>query len=284
MRFPSRSGTLDIDLRRPQVMGVLNITPDSFSDGGVYYRTDSSSSDLARAYDRAQAMVAEGAIFIDVGGESTRPSAAAVSLQEELDRVLPVVEKISANIDCVISVDSSRPEVMRAAAASGAGLLNDVRALQRDGALAAAAETGLPVCLMHMQGQPDSMQDAPRYQNVVDEVAEFFRQRVAQCVAAGIDRDKILVDPGFGFGKTLQHNLMLLKSLQQLAVEDLPLLVGLSRKSMIGAVLDKPVDQRLAGGLALAALAVNNGASIVRTHEVAATCDAVNMAYALRSA
>ena len=179
-------------------------------------------------------------------------------------------------------------QLSQADAAAEAGVdrstISTLRKLARDGALAAAAETGLPVCLMHMQGQPETMQQAPNYRNVVDEVAEFFRQRVAQCVAAGIEREKILVDPGFGFGKTLQHNLILLKSLQQLAVEDLPLLVGLSRKSLIGAVLDKPVDQRLAGGLALAALAVNEGASIVRTHDVAATCDAVNMAYALRSA
>lgn len=273
---------VDIAMDKPSVMGVLNITPDSFSDGGQYYQA--GDKQCTKALARAIEMVDEGAQFIDVGGESTRPGASAVSLQQELDRVIPVVEKIAANLDCVISVDTSSPEVMLAAANAGAGLLNDVRAFQRDGALAAAAVTGLPLCLMHMRGEPGHMQDQPRYESVVDEVRDFLLARVLSCKDAGIAVDRLIVDPGFGFGKTLTHNLLLLKSLSELRIGDLPILVGMSRKSMIGEILNKPASERLYGGIALAALAVDQGASIIRSHDVAATCDAVNVAYAYKNA
>lgn len=276
------NGAVDIDMDKPSVMGVLNITPDSFSDGGQYYQA--GDKQCTKALARAAEMVDEGAQFIDVGGESTRPGASAVSLQQELDRVIPVVEKIAANLDCIISVDTSSPEVMLAAANAGAGLLNDVRAFQRDGALAAAAATGLPLCLMHMRGEPEHMQDQPRYESVVDEVRDFLLTRVLSCKDAGIAVDRLIVDPGFGFGKTLTHNLLLLKSLSELRIGDLPILVGMSRKSMIGEILNKPASERLYGGIALAALAVDQGASIIRCHDVAATCDAVNVAYAYKHA
>ncbi|MEZ5568767.1 MAG: dihydropteroate synthase [Halioglobus sp.] len=260
-------------------MGVINATPDSFSDGGTLYQNNCLDVELALA--RAAGMVAEGAVILDVGGESTRPGAAGVSTQEELDRVLPVVERLVAELDVVISVDTSSPEVMRAAAAAGAGMLNDVRALSRPGALAAAAESGLPVCLMHMQGEPGSMQVAPRYCDIVAEVADFLAGRVAACQAAGIARERLLLDPGFGFGKSVAHNMALLRGLPALGEAGLPLLVGMSRKSMIGKILGRDVGERLPAGLALAVLAVERGAAIIRTHDVAATVDAVAMCAAL---
>lgn len=256
-------------------MGVLNITPDSFSDGGSLYRNERPDPD--RVIRRARSLVEEGAAILDVGGESTRPGADPVPVQEEMDRVLPAVEAIAGELDVIISVDTSSPQLMREAAARGAGLINDVRALRSAGALAAAADTGLPVCLMHMQGSPATMQSAPAYRDVVADVGEFLRQRMQVCEAAGIARDRILLDPGFGFGKSLIHNLALLRELPRLSMLQRPLLVGLSRKSMIGKLLGRPVEQRLPAGLALAVLAADRGATIIRTHDVAATVDAMAM-------
>jgi dihydropteroate synthase len=256
-------------------MGVLNTTPDSFSDGGTLYR--GARLDVERAMARAREMVAAGAAILDIGGESTRPGATPVSPQEEMDRVLPLVERIAAECEVVVSVDSSAPPLMREAARAGAGLLNDVRALTREGALEAAAATRLPVCLMHMQGEPGRMQVAPHYSDVIAEVSEYLRGRVVACVQHGIALDHILLDPGFGFGKTVIHNMQLLKGLTHLAALEFPLVVGLSRKSMIGKLLGRGVAQRLPASLALAVLAVERGAAIIRTHDVAATADAVAM-------
>lgn len=260
-------------------MGVINTTPDSFSDGGTLYQE--AALDLELALKRARQMADDGADILDIGGESTRPGARPISQGEEMDRVLPLVERIAAELDVVISVDSSTPEVMTAAAAAGAGLLNDVRALGRDGALDAAAATGLPVCLMHMQGEPDTMQRAPAYDDVVQEVSQYLQGRVAACEQAGIARQRLLLDPGFGFGKSVAHNMQLLRCLPQLAELGMPLLVGLSRKSLIGKLLGRDVDDRLPGSLALAVLAVERGAKIIRTHDVAETADAVAMWVAL---
>lgn len=270
-------GSRELDLSRPHVMGILNVTPDSFSDGGYFNRLD-------RALAHVESMLAAGATLIDVGGESTRPGAEPVSVEDELGRVLPVVEAISSRFDVVISVDTSTPEVMTASAQAGAGLINDVRALERPGALQAAAATGLPVCLMHRQGEPGSMQDAPSYASVLDEVSAYLQARVAACEMAGISRARLLLDPGFGFGKSLEHNLQLFAGMGHLRPSGLPLLVGVSRKSMIGQVLDRPVDQRLSGSLALAALAIGAGARIIRAHDVAETIDAVRMASAVMQA
>jgi len=266
-----------LDLSQPRVMGILNVTPDSFSDGGRF-------GFPAAALARACQMVAEGAAMIDVGGESTRPGAMAVSEQEELDRVIPVIEALHAELPVMISVDTSKATVMRAAVAAGAGLINDVRALREEGALAAAAELAVPVCLMHMQGEPRTMQDAPQYEDVVAEVGVFLRERMRVCEKAGISRERLLLDPGFGFGKRLVDNLSLLKRLGDLAALGAPLLVGVSRKAMIGAVLKVPVEQRLYGSIALAALAVQQGAAVIRVHDVAPTVQAVNMAAAVRAA
>lgn len=261
-------------------MGVLNTTPDSFSDGGALYRDGVLASDAALR--RAAQMFAEGAAIIDVGGESTRPGATPVSLQQELDRVVPVVARLCAELDVVVSVDTSSPAVMREAVAAGAGLINDVRALRRDGALAAAAELAVPVCLMHMQGEPGNMQQSPEYGDVVAEVLAFFAERVAACSENGITTDRIILDPGFGFGKSLDHNLTLLRQLPRLRAPGLPLLVGLSRKSMIAKLLERDVDQRLPASIALATLAVDRGARIVRAHDVSATNDALAMVAALQ--
>ncbi|WP_339638184.1 dihydropteroate synthase [uncultured Haliea sp.] len=277
-----------LDLSHPLVMGVVNTTPDSFSDGGALYR--SGTLDLERAFAHARRLVAEGAAILDIGGESTRPGALPVTSAEEEDRVLPLVARIARELDVVISVDTSNPVIMREAAALGAGMLNDVRALGREGALEAAAATGLPVCLMHMQGQPDSMQRAPTYTDVVAEVRGFLAQRVQACAEAGIPRRQIVLDPGFGFGKTVAHNLELLDRLAEVAPEGVPLLVGLSRKSLIGKVLGRETpagdrgvaEDRLAGSLALAVLAVERGAAIVRAHDVAATVDALALCVATK--
>lgn len=258
-------------------MGILNITPDSFSDGGRF-----AQRDLALSH--AEAMVAAGATLIDVGGESTRPGARTVSPVEELERVAPIVEAISRELDVIISVDTSTPAVIRETARLGAGLINDVRSLRRDGALDAAVATGLPVCLMHMRGEPTDMQDDPRYDDLVAEVTSFLGERMNVCVAAGIAAEKIILDPGYGFAKTLDHNLSLFKHMEALHVLGRPLLVGVSRKSMIGKVLDKPVDQRLYGALALAAMAMIQGARILRVHDVAETVDVVRMIAAVESA
>ena len=270
-------GNRVLDLAHPQVMGILNVTPDSFSDGGRFRQRD-------EALRHAAAMVAAGASLIDVGGESTRPGALQVSADEELQRVAPVVEAIAAELDVIISVDTSCPQVMRESARLGAGLINDVRSLRREGALQAAAESGLPVCLMHMQGEPETMQKNPHYDDLLAEVQAFFAERMAACVAAGIAAERIILDPGFGFAKNLQHNLSLFKHMQVLHRFARPLLVGVSRKSMIGQALGREVDQRLAGGLALAALAVAKGASILRVHDVAETVDLVRMIAAVEAA
>lgn len=268
-------GSRVVDLSRPRVMGILNVTPDSFSDGGRFRALDA-------ALVHASCMVAEGATFIDVGGESTRPGAAPVPVAEELDRVVPVVERIARELDVCISVDSSTPEVMRAAAAAGAHLLNDVRALEREGAVLAAGATGLPVCLMHMRGEPRSMQQAPRYNDVVPEVQEYLLARVAACRAAGIGPERLLLDPGFGFGKTLEHNFALLRGLDRLVATGFPVLAGLSRKSMIGAVLgDRPVAGRLHGSVAGAVVAAMKGACILRVHDVGPTVDALAVVAAI---
>lgn len=263
-----------VDLSIPHVMGILNVTPDSFSDGGRFLSVEAGLRHAAE-------MVAAGARFIDVGGESTRPGAVPVSLSEELDRVIPVVEAIARELDVVVSVDTSKAELMRAAATAGAGFLNDVRALQEPGALRAAAESGLPVCLMHMQGQPTTMQESPNYHSVIEEVLAFLTLRVEACETAGIERSRIVIDPGFGFGKTASHNLQLLNRLPALAQAGFPVLVGLSRKSLLGKVTGRAVEERLAAGVAAAALAVLKGARIIRTHDVPATVDAVKMAQAM---
>ena len=262
-------GGRDLDLSRPVVMGVLNVTPDSFSDGGRYIAIDA-------ALRLAEKMCQDGASIIDVGGESTRPGAAAVSSNEELDRVMPVVEAIHQRFDVVISLDTSTPALITAGASAGAGMINDVRALQRPGALAAAAATSLPICLMHMQGEPDTMQLRPHYDSVCDEVMAFLRERAEACVNAGIAAERLLYDPGFGFGKTLSHNLSLLRHFERLQALGGPLLVGMSRKSMLGQVLGgAAVDARAAAGLAAAILAVERGARIIRTHDVRETADAL---------
>ncbi len=270
MKFAGR----ELDMAKCHVMGVLNVTPDSFSDGGRFTSVDA-------ALLRARKMVAQGAAFIDVGGESTRPGADPVSVQEELDRVCPVVEAIARELDVVISVDSSTPEVFREAARLGAGLLNDVRALQRDGAVEAALETGLPVCLMHMQGQPEDMQARPSYQSVLREVSGFLMDRVRVAEQAGIPSDRILLDPGFGFGKTLAHNLKLLAALERLQVLGYPLLVGMSRKSMLGHITGREVSERLPASLAVATISALKGASVIRVHDVGETVDAVKVVAAM---
>ena len=266
-------GGRGLDLTRPQVMGILNVTPDSFSDGGAFVGVDA-------AIDHARRMEAEGAAVIDVGGESTRPGSRGVSVQEELDRVIPVIEAIRDVVDVPLSVDTSKPEVMREAAAAGAGLINDVMALRRDGAARAAAATGLPVCLMHMQGTPRDMQDDPRYDNVVEAVRGFLLERVEAATQAGIPRQRLILDPGFGFGKTDIHNAQLLRGLDAIVDSGLPVLAGLSRKSLVGRVLGREMPDRLAGSVAAAALATWKGARIIRAHDVAETVDAVRlMAY-----
>lgn len=272
-------GQQTLDLSRPVIMGILNATADSFSDGGSYFRDNRLDLDLAMR--RVEAMVQERAAIIDVGGESTRPGALAVSVDEELSRVVPVVEAIRSRFDVPVSVDTSSAEVIRAAAAAGAGMINDVRALRRKGALEAAAATGLPVCVMHMQGEPGTMQKKPQYENVTTEVIEFLEERIACCEAAGIPRERIVLDPGFGFGKTLEHNLQLLRDLSDLVALGFPVLVGLSRKSMIAKLLGRDLDERLPASVVLATLAAQKGARLIRVHDVAATHDALQILSAI---
>lgn len=274
---PLICGDRQLDLSEPVVMGVLNVTPDSFSDGGRFQAP-------ADAREQARRLAAEGAAIIDVGGESTRPGAEPVSEQQELDRVMPVLEALSGEVDAVLSVDTSSPTVMREAAAAGAGLINDVRALRRDGALEAAAETGLPVCLMHMQGEPPTMQNDPRYTDVVAEVRAFLRERLAACERAGIPAERVVLDPGLGFGKTDAHNLRLIAHLGELGVADRPLLVGFSRKGTLGRLLGRDLDERLAGSLAVAVLAAERGARIIRAHDAGETRDVLRVTQAVRNA
>jgi dihydropteroate synthase len=257
-----------LDLSRPRVMGILNVTPDSFYDGGRYQGT-------AAAVGRALAMQEEGAAILDIGGESTRPGAEPVPVEEELRRVVPVVEAVSRRVGIPVSVDTSKPQVMRAAVAAGAGLINDVLALQAPGALEAAAEAQVPVCLMHMRGAPRTMQRAPVYQDVAREVREFLLARVQACEDAGMGRQRLVLDPGIGFGKTVEHNLCLLARLDELSATGLPVLVGVSRKSLVGALLGQPAQHRLYGSLALAVFAAVRGAVIIRAHDVRATVEAL---------
>jgi dihydropteroate synthase len=266
-------GPLQFDV--PAVMGVLNVTPDSFSDGGRFAGRDA-------ALRQAEAMARDGAAIIDVGGESTRPGAADVSEQEELDRVLPVIEAVVAAVDIAVSIDTSKPAVMRAAVGAGAAMINDIRALREEGALRAAAELQCAVCLMHMQGQPRSMQQEPAYGDVVAEVTEFLAQRVRACVAAGLAEERIIVDPGFGFGKTRRHNIELLANLRQLQSTGRPILAGLSRKSTLGELTGRDVGERLPASIAAAVIAVMKGATIVRVHDVRETVDALRVAAAVR--
>lgn len=265
---------------RPLVMAILNLTPDSFSDGGDLYRGD--KIDLDTVLYRAQYLIDAGADLLDIGGESTRPGADKVVLSAELDRVLPVLEALHSHFDIPLSVDTSSPELMAAAASRGAAMLNDVRALGRAGALEAAAVSGLPICLMHSLGEPQVMQDNPQYGDVVAEVIGFLRQRVSACEKAGISRSGLVLDPGFGFGKTLEQNLTLFRALPTLVAEGLPVMVGVSRKSMIGAILNKPVEQRIFGSAALAVLAAQAGAAILRVHDVTATVDSLKILEALQ--
>ena len=266
-----------LNLESPVVMGVLNVTPDSFSDGGRF-------QSLNEAISQAQRMLSQGAAIIDIGGESTRPNATAVSANEELDRVIPVIEAIHQRFDTVISIDTSKPEVMTAATVAGAGMINDVMALRNEGALEAALAAMVPVCLMHMQGEPRSMQKSPVYADVVNDICTFLDTRIQACLNAGISRDSLLLDPGFGFGKSLHHNLSLMKHLDVFKTFNLPLLVGVSRKSMLGAILNKEVNQRLAGSIALQSLALFQGASIIRAHDVAEAVDACKVCDAVMTA
>ena len=265
-------GTSLLDLSSPQVMGILNVTPDSFSDGGRFV-------DHSQALRQAQQMIDEGATIIDIGGESTRPGATPVAEDEEIQRVIPIIKALRAVSDVIISIDTSKPAVMRAAVDAGANFINDVQALREAGAIETAAELAVPVCLMHAQGKPTVMQDNPKYQHVVHEVRDFLQERIELCVKKGIGTDQLCIDPGFGFGKRVRHNLRLLKSLSTLVELGLPVLVGVSRKSIVGKLLDIPVEERLAGSLALTAISVWQGAKIIRTHDVQATVHAVKMSH-----
>ncbi len=255
-------------LDRPRLCGIINVTPDSFSDGGAYHEP-------AAAVAHGVQLVEEGADLLDIGGESTRPGAEAVSVEDEIARVVPVIEQLAARVSVPIAVDTSKPQVMRAAVAAGAAMINDVYALRRPGALDAAADLNVPICLMHMQATPADMQADPHYDDVVGEVHRFLTERVFACQLAGIEKKRLLIDPGFGFGKTLEHNLLLLKNLERFTTVGVPLLVGLSRKSMIGTLTGRDTNQRMPGSIAAALLAVQRGAMIVRVHDVAATRDAL---------
>lgn len=275
MKLTAREATLDLSF--PHVMGILNVTPDSFSDGGQY-------SQLNTAISHVNQMVNAGATIIDIGGESTRPGAEEVSVEEELARVIPLVEAVASRFETWVSVDTSKPEVMLAAAEVGAHLINDIRALSLPGALAAAAATELPVCLMHMQGQPASMQNSPNYQQLLVEIEQFFSERIKQCHIGGIKKQNILIDPGFGFGKTVQHNYQLLANLAYFKRLQLPILVGMSRKSMIGQLLNVGPNDRLNGSLACAVIAAMQGANIIRVHDVKETVEALRIVEAVNRA
>ncbi|RLV58682.1 dihydropteroate synthase [Parashewanella curva] len=269
MTYVLKSKNKSLELSKPIIMGILNATPDSFSDGGQFNTYET-------ACQHADEMIAHGAQIIDIGGESTRPGAPDVSLEEELARVIPVIEHVSKK-DVWISIDTSKPEVMKQAVEAGAHLINDVRALQEPGALEVAASLNVPVCLMHMQGTPRTMQTAPKYQDVIEDIAVFFEQRIKACIDAGIKREHIILDPGFGFGKTLEHNLTILKNQKAFHRFDLPVLIGLSRKSMFKHLLNRDVEERLAGSLAGAMISAQKGAHIIRVHDVAETVDVLTV-------
>lgn len=273
LELPSRV----LDLSTPRVMGILNVTPDSFSDGGRHV-------DINAAVAAARQMLDEGAAIIDVGGESTRPGATPVDEAEELQRVIPLIERLVGETGCLVSIDTMKPAVMRAACRAGAAIINDVNALQAEGAVETAAAAGVGVCLMHMQGTPQTMQQAPTYGDIIDDVRRFLEHRISVCVAAGIQKNRLLIDPGFGFGKMLEHNLELMARLAEFQVMGVSLLVGVSRKGMLGQLTGRPVEQRISAGVAAAAIAVANGARIIRTHDVAATVDAVHVAFAVLKA
>ena len=273
MKSTFKLGDYSLDLSQPQIMGILNITPNSFSDGGLYL-------DSKKAKEKAQAMIDEGASIIDIGGESTRPGAMAVSVDDELRRVIPLVEFV-AKLDIPVSIDTSKAEVMRVAVDAGASLINDIYALQNEGALETAASLKVPVCLMHMQGSPQTMQTEPQYDDVVTDIIDFFRHRIAACETAGIAKAQIILDPGFGFGKTLAHNFSILNRLDEFKCLGLPILAGMSRKSMIAAIINKPAQQRFSASVALAILAWQAGASFIRVHDVAETKEALMMVTAL---
>ena len=275
MKLVAQGSTLD--LSHPHVMGILNVTPDSFSDGGTH-------NTLVEAVKHANLMINAGATIIDIGGESTRPGAADVSVEEELARVIPTVEAIAQRFEVWISVDTSKPEVIRESARVGAHIINDIRSLTEPGALEAAAESGLPVCLMHMQGQPKTMQDAPKYADVFADVERFFVEHIVRCERAGIAKDKLLLDPGFGFGKNLSHNYELLARLGEFHHFGLPLLVGMSRKSMVGQLLNVGPTERLSGSLACAVIAAMQGAQIIRVHDVKETVEALRVVEATLAA
>lgn len=272
-------GQFELDLTRPQVMGILNVTPDSFSDGGCFSVIDT-------ALKHAHLMIEKGADILDIGGESTRPGAAEVSEDEELARVIPVIEALSQEISIPISIDTSKATVMYEAVQAGASIINDVSALRNDKALETAAKLNqdkqIAICLMHMQGKPRSMQESPDYQDVVIEVIDFLKQRASQCIQAGINKEQIIIDPGFGFGKSLNHNLKLFNALHHFVTEGYPVLVGVSRKSLIGQITGKEIKDRLAGSLALATLAVNQGVQIIRTHDVSETRDVLDIVQATK--
>ena len=271
-----KSGNKTLDLTSPKIMGILNVTPDSFSDGGHFQQLDS-------ALKQAEAMVFEGATILDIGGESTRPGAKEVGLDQELSRVIPIIEKISANLNCWISIDTSKAVVMKEAVRAGANIINDVRALREEGALKVASEASIPVCLMHMQGAPRSMQSAPVYQNVVENVSLFLNERIDVCLAAGISKSNIILDLGFGFGKTLEHNLTLLSQIKSFVDLNYPILTGVSRKSMFGQMLNRDIKDRLAGSLAGAMIAMQQGSQIIRVHDVKETVDVMRVLEAIKS-
>ncbi len=271
-----------VDFNTPKVMGILNVTSDSFSDGGELI-LDSGKLSIDKAMQRAEAMHQAGASFIDIGGESTRPGAEEINLEEEMERVLPLVEKINNNIDIIISIDTSSPEIMLEGAKAGAGLINDVRALQRSGAIETVNNIKLPVCLMHMQGAPETMQEVPKYKNLINEILHFLEERISVCTNSGIDRNQIIIDPGFGFGKALEHNLELLGRLSEFEKLKLPILVGLSRKAMLGLITGKSVKERQAAGISAGVIALMQGVNIIRTHDVTETVDAVNVCLAVKN-
>lgn len=269
-----RCGDLTLDLSKPQVMGILNVTPDSFSDGGKFNSINNALRQVGK-------MIADGASIIDIGGESTRPGAKDVSVKEELNRVIPLLSQIRKEFSVVVSIDTSKAEVMQAAIDEGAGLINDVRALQNEGCVEVLAESNVPVCLMHMQGLPRTMQNNPQYSHVIRDIVEFFKERIATCELSGIANERILIDPGFGFGKTLEQNYQLLSQLSQFGELANHLLVGISRKSMIGNLLNRNVEERLAGSLTAAIIAAQQGAKIIRVHDVKETMDALSVLHAV---